>query len=90
MQKAILTVIGRDKPGIIKAVSSKLFEYNINILDITQTVIDGYFTMVLITDITVLGDNFDNFREDMIALGKKIDQRITVQHEEIFTAMHGI
>lgn len=88
--KAVITVIGHDKVGIIAGVSEILAEKKVNILDIRQTISQDYFTMVMIVDfaktnITLqeLKDNFDE-KED------KLGVSIRIQHEDIFNAMHKI
>ena len=88
--KAILTVIGRDKPGIIASVSAVLAENDINIEDISQTVMQGFFTMVMLVDVAKSRIPFDEFVETMKALGEKIGVEIYTQHEDIFNSMHKI
>ena len=88
--KAILTVIGRDKPGIIASVSAVLAENNINIEDISQTVMQGFFTMVMLVDVANSKIPFDEFVEIMKSLGEKTGVEIYTQHEDIFNSMHKI
>ena len=88
--KAIVTVIGRDKPGIIANVSALLAENNINIEDISQTVMQGFFTMVMLVNVDNSPIPFDEFVEKMKALGEKIGVEIYTQHEDIFNTMHKI
>lgn len=88
--KAIVTVIGRDKPGIIASVSALLAENNINIEDISQTVMQGFFTMVMLVNVDNSKIPFDEFVEKMNALGEKIGVEIYTQHEDIFNTMHKI
>ena len=88
--KAILTVIGRDKAGIIASVSAVLAENEINIEDISQTVMQGFFTMVMLVDVSKSKIPFDEFVETMKTLGEKIGVEIYTQHEDIFNSMHKI
>ncbi|MDF7671087.1 ACT domain-containing protein [Orbaceae bacterium ESL0721] len=86
--KTILTVIGKDKPGIVAGVSQKLFASNINILDMTQTIMDGYFTMIMLLDFTHITVPFDEVKKDLTALGSSLDVKVNIQREEIFDVMH--
>lgn len=88
--KAIITVIGKDKAGIIAKVSTKLAEKNINIEDISQTIMQGFFTMVMLVDISVGNLDFTSFVDEMKLLGNEIGVDIYVQHEDIFNSMHKI
>lgn len=88
--KAIVTVIGRDKPGIIANVSALLAENNINIEDISQTVMQGFFTMVMLVNVENSKIPFDVFVENMKSLGEKIGVEIYTQHEDIFNTMHKV
>lgn len=88
--KAIVTVIGRDKPGIIASVSALLAENIINIEDISQTVMQGFFTMVMLVNVDNSKIPFDEFVEKMKTLGEKIGVEIYTQHEDIFNTMHKI
>ena len=88
--KAIVTVVGKDRVGIIAAVCVKLAEYNVNVLDITQTVLQDYFTMIMITDIDKINIPFTEFVDRMSALGRKKNLEIRAMHEDIFNSMHRI
>lgn len=88
--KAVLTVIGRDKVGIIYKVSELLAENNINILDISQTILDGYFTMIMIVDIASVEAAFAGIQQKLDDLGKEMQLSIRIQHEDIFNSMHKI
>ena len=90
MIKAVITVVGHDKVGIIAAVSARLAEFNVNILDISQTVMQDYFTMITMTDITNLNTDFGEFADSLSELGDEIGMKIRVQHEDIFNSMHRI
>ncbi len=88
--KAIVTVVGKDQVGIIATVCIKLAEYNINVLDISQTVMQGYFTMMMVVDVaqsTVPVAQLSGLLEDM---GKEKGLSIRLQREDIFEAMHRI
>ena len=90
MQKALVSVTGIDKPGIIAKVSTALFEMNINVLEISQTILDGYFTMLMIVDITAATQSFAQAAERMNSLGAEIGEVISIQRTDIFDAMHRI
>ncbi|MDD6484388.1 MAG: ACT domain-containing protein [Clostridiales bacterium] len=86
--KAVVTVVGNDKKGIIAKVSGVLFENNINILDISQTIMQTMFTMIMLVD-------FEDSKESVQSITKKLDEAagemglsIHVQREEIFSSMH--
>lgn len=88
--KGIITVVGKDKVGIIAKVCTFLSQENINILDISQTIIQGYFNMMMIVDITHLKDDFIEIVEQLSDLGHEIGVDIRLQHQDIFDAMHRI
>lgn len=87
---AFVSVLGMDKKGIIKEVTSILSDSSINILDINQTIVDGYFTMVMFVDLSDLTMEFSHLKEALNDLGKTLELKIKIQHENIFTAMHTI
>ena len=87
---AVLTVVGHDKVGIIARVSTLLYENNINILDLSQTIMQGNFTMVMLVDVSNSKLQFKELSEALTALGKKMELTIRIQREEIFDAMHTI
>ena len=87
---AIVTVIGKDKVGIIAAVCIKLAEMNVNVLDISQTIVQGYFNMMMIVDISALDSSFGQAAEELEKLGEGIGVSVKIQREEIFTKMHRI
>ena len=86
--QAIVTVLGRDKPGIIARVSACLFAENINILDITQTILSGYFTMVMMVDLSNMTCTYDAILDQVNALAEEMGLEIRMQRSEIFDAMH--
>ena len=88
--KAIVTVVGQDRVGIIAAVCAKLAEFNVNVLDISQTVMQGCFTMMMVTEISGCTFSLGELAKEMEALGAKMDLSIRVQREDIFQAMHRI
>lgn len=88
--KAIISVIGQDRLGVIAKVSGKLFEMNINIEDISQTIMQNYFTMIMMVDTSKSGLSFTEMAEEMENLGKEIGMDIRMQSESIFNAMHKI
>ena len=87
---AIVTVIGQDRVGIIAAVCGKLAELNVNILDITQTILKGNFTMVMTVDAGQATVGFEQLAAGLEALGEQMGLVIRIQREEIFDAMHRI
>lgn len=90
MKKTIITVVGEDTVGIIARVCAYLAESNINILNISQTIVDGYFNMMMITDTSMSAKKLNVISEELEALGKEIGVVIRVQLEDIFTKMHRI
>lgn len=88
-RKAIVSVIGKDQVGIIAKVTTVLAERNINILDISQTILQDFFTMMMVIDVTELKD-LEALQQELNELGNTIGLTITVQLEEIFQAMHRV
>ena len=88
--KAVVTVTGKDKKGIIAKVSSFLAEKGANIEDISQTVLGEYFAMIMIADLTEAKEGLAELAKDCAELGKQIGMTIYMQHEDIFNAMHNI
>jgi ACT domain-containing protein len=88
--KAIVTVIGKDKPGIIAKVSTALAERNVNIEDISQTLMQGNFTMLMLCDLEKATLSLKELKTSLLELGESIGVSIHVQHEDIFNAMHKI
>ncbi|MDV4150072.1 ACT domain-containing protein [Clostridium sp. AL.422] len=86
--KAILTVIGKDKVGIIAGVSNELLKLNINILDVNQTIMDKYFTMIMMLDLKESNASFDEIKGSLVAKGEKLGVKVKIQREEIFNSMH--
>lgn len=88
--KTVVSVIGKDSVGIIAEVSAVCSECNANILDITQSVLDDMFVMVMLTEIKKLNCSFSEYSEKMRLLGEKKGLDIRVMHEDIFNSMHRI
>lgn len=87
---AVVTVIGQDKVGIIAKVSNILLAYNVNILDINQTIMQSFFTMIMMVDIKNLNKEFDVLSKDLESAGTELELQIKIQHEDIFNSMHRI
>ena len=88
--KTIITVVGKDTVGIIAKVCTYLAENGVNILDISQTIVSGYFNMMLITDMSGAKKSFADVSNEMDKLGEEIGVTIKCQREEIFEKMHRI
>jgi ACT domain-containing protein len=88
--KTIITVIGQDKVGIIANVSRILADEKINISDISQTILQDYFTMIMVTEMPEQGYSIGDLQTKLNALGEEMGLEIRVQHEAIFDAMHRI
>lgn len=84
---AILTVIGKDRVGIVAGVSSKLAELDVNIVDVSQTIMDGYFTMMMRLTMDAAAD-FEKIKNELNTVGEDLGVQINVQNEAIFNAMH--
>ncbi|MCR4589492.1 MAG: ACT domain-containing protein [Lachnospiraceae bacterium] len=90
MKKIIITVVGQDTVGIIAKVCTYLAANDINILDISQTIVSGYFNMMMIVDIARSRKPFDDVQHELDQIGDEIGVQIKCQREEIFTEMHRI
>lgn len=88
--KAIVTVVGKDRVGIIAAVCTKLAEFNVNVLDISQTVMQGYFTMMMATEVSQCNVSVAELNKALEAMGAEMGLSIRVQREDIFQSMHRI
>jgi len=88
--RAIVSGIGKDGVGITAKMATKLAEYNINILDISQTILSGYFTVIMVVDIEKMNVDFQKLAKELDDMGKKIGISIHIQREEIFDAMNNI
>jgi len=87
---AVVTVLGRDRVGIIAGISNLLAEYDININDISQTILDDIFTMVMIVDLKELVIEKSDISDRLKTLGDELGVQITIQHTGLFNAMHRI
>ena len=90
MKKCVITVVGKDPVGIIAKVCTYLAKTEINILDISQTIVSGYFNMMMIVDLSNSNTGFDEVVTALENLGKEIGVVIKCQREEIFDMMHRI
>ena len=88
--KGIVTVLGKDRVGIIAKVCIYLSETNINILDISQTIVDGYLNMIMIVDLTAKTKPFEVISDDLKKVGESMNIIVKIQHEDIFNSMHRI
>lgn len=86
--KVIITVVGKDTVGIIARVCTYLADNGVNVLDITQTIVSGFFNMMMIVDISAASQSFDALQHDLTALGTEIGVEVKAQKEEIFEKMH--
>lgn len=90
MKKCVITVVGKDAVGIIAKICTYLAEMNINILDIAQTIVDGYFNMMMIVDVKHAAAEFGTYAEGLEKIGSEAGVIIHCQREEIFESMHRI
>lgn len=88
--RAVITVIGKDRVGIIASVSIILAEYNINIFDISQTIMQDMFTMIMLVDISKMTISFADLSGKLDAKGHELGLSLKIQHEDIFNSMHRI
>ena len=88
MNRTIITVVGKDTKGIIAKVCTYLADNNVNILDISQTIVQEYFNMMMIVNHDASSKAFNDLADELAALGKEIGVDIKIQHEEIFNMMH--
>ncbi|MCH4193687.1 MAG: ACT domain-containing protein [Butyrivibrio sp.] len=90
MKKAIITVVGQDTVGIIAKICTYLAEEKINILDISQTIVSGYFNMMMIVDLSGCSENFEKIADSLEKTGTQIGVIVKCQREDIFDSMHRI
>lgn len=88
--RAVISVIGKDTVGILAKVSSICAEYNVNVTDVTQSVLQDVFAMIMLVDISKINSNFTQLSDRMNKLGDDLGLKIYVMHEDIFNAMHTI
>lgn len=90
MNKAIITVVGKDTVGIIAKICTYLAGNSVNILDISQTIVQGFFNMMMIVDIDSAAKPFGELADELEQIGDEIGVKVKCQREEIFTSMHRI
>ncbi len=88
--KAVITVIGCDKIGIIASITGALAKANVNILDISQTIMQSIFSMIMLVDVSNMGCEFSELSDLLMKAGEDLGVEIRFQREEIFTSMHRI
>ena len=88
--KAVITVVGNDREGILALIATECANAHINILDVSQTIVDGIFTMTMITNCDSLNESLDSFTERMDRVGKENSLIVRVMNHDIFKAMHSI
>ncbi|MBR2929962.1 MAG: ACT domain-containing protein [Clostridia bacterium] len=88
--KAVVTVTGKDKVGIISAASAECAKYGVNIIDISQSVLKEYFAMIMLVELDGLKVDFKSFAVGMEEMGKESGVDVRVMHEDIFNSMHRI
>lgn len=88
--RAVVTVVGKDKTGIISKVSTFLADKKVNILDISQTILEEYFAMIMLVDLSNATLSLADLAEECKTMGEKIGMSVHVQHEDIFNAMHRV
>jgi len=90
MKRTVITVVGKDRVGIIAKVCTYLANNNINILDISQTIVQGFFNMMMIVDMSAASKDFEKIADELEQVGAEIGVIIKAQHEDIFNMMHRI
>ncbi|MFX1338817.1 MAG: ACT domain-containing protein [Promethearchaeota archaeon] len=88
--KAIVSVIGLDKPGIVAGVSTVLANHNVNITDISQSYAQEFFTMIMVVDFEKSKSSLKEVNDELKKLGEEIGLFVSIQHEDVFKAMHRI
>jgi ACT domain-containing protein len=88
--KAIVSVIGMDKPGIVAGVSTVLAKHNVNITDISQSYAQEFFTMIMVVDFETSQSSLKEVNDELKKLGEEIGIFVSIQHEDVFKAMHRI
>ncbi len=89
-KRLIISVLGHDRVGIIAAIAGILAEANVNILDISQTILQGFFTMIMVVDMGSSKTELSSLRDLLTTKGQELGLQVTVQHEDIFNFMHRI
>lgn len=88
--KAIITVMGKDQVGILAKISTICANYNSNVLEVNQNIVNNLFSMIMIVDINNINSSLKEFKEELENIGKKLGMKIHVMHEDIFNSMHKI
>ena len=88
--KAVITVIGKDMVGILAKVSALCARHNVNVVEVTQTVMQDLFAMIMLADISAMAVDFSVLVDEMESLGKELGLSVHVMHEDIFNSMHKI
>lgn len=86
--RAIITVIGKDKMGIVAGISAELLNHDINIIDINQTIMEEFFTMILMVDLSKSKKSFEEIKKGLTLRGNNLGVDVKIQREEIFNSMH--
>lgn len=89
-KKAVVSVLGNDQRGIIARVTKILYENDVNILDISQTILSGLFSMIMVADVSSEHCDFDAVSRELASLGDRLGLQIRIQRSEIFDAMHHV
>lgn len=88
--RAIVSVVGKDRMGIIARVSGLLYSFDINVVDLSQSILQDYFHMIMLVDVSKCSKKFSEISDGLNTLGEEIGMSIKIQHEDIFNAMHKI
>ncbi|MBQ3138399.1 MAG: ACT domain-containing protein [Ruminococcus sp.] len=88
--RAVITVIGKDNVGILHKVSGVCSEKGVNVIEVTQSVLQDMFAMIMLVDITGMTSDFAELVDDMTSLGEKLGLSIHTMHEDIFNSMHNV
>lgn len=88
--RAIITVVGRDTVGILAKVSAMCAEHNVNIIEVTQSILQNMFCMIMLADVTECNIPFTAFADEVKALGEEMNLSVNAMHEDIFNSMHRI
>lgn len=88
--RAIITVVGKDKIGIIAGITSVLSKHKVNVLDISQTILQEYFTMIMLVDLSRMEISLAELKQKLEKEGSNLGVSVRIQHEEIFQSMHRI
>ncbi|MGM0501943.1 MAG: ACT domain-containing protein [Bacillota bacterium] len=89
-ERAVITVLGSDKVGIVAKITNLLAEHNVNIIDISQTLLEDLFTMIMLVELDDLNTDFETLNQELENTGQELEVKIMLQHEEVFRYMHRI